>query len=75
MLAPILFVMQNEVDAFWCFVGYMDRVSGNFDFEAGGIKHQVLLQFGQGSFVIDLAQRGGLRHFVTTGHKAQGISA
>ena len=42
LLAPILFVMQNEVDAFWCFVGYMDRVSGNFDFEAGGIKHQVL---------------------------------
>ena len=58
LLAPILFVMQNEVDAFWCFVGYMDRVSGNFDFEAGGIKHQVLLQFGHGSFVIDFTQRG-----------------
>jgi hypothetical protein len=41
LLAPILYVMQNEVDAFWCFVGFMDRVSGNFDFEAGGIKHQV----------------------------------
>ena len=41
LLAPILYVMQNEVDAFWCFVGYMDRVSANFDFEAGGIKHQV----------------------------------
>ena len=69
LLAPILFVMQNEVDAFWCFVGYMDRVSGNFDFEAGGIKHQVLLQFGQGP------RKEGVRHFVTKGHKAQGISA
>lgn len=26
ILAPILLVMENEVDAFWCFVGLMDRV-------------------------------------------------
>jgi len=41
LLAPILYVMQNEVDAFWCFVGFMEKVSLNFDFEAGGIQHQV----------------------------------
>ena len=41
LLAPILYVMQNEVDAFWCFVGFLEKVSNNFDFDTGGIKHQV----------------------------------
>jgi hypothetical protein len=26
LLSPILCVMTNEVDAFWCFVGFMDKV-------------------------------------------------
>ena len=26
LLAPILYVLDNEVDAFWCFVAYMERV-------------------------------------------------
>ncbi len=26
LLSPILFLMKNEVDAFWCFVGFMDRM-------------------------------------------------
>lgn len=26
MLAPILYVVDNEVDAFWCFAGLMDRM-------------------------------------------------
>ena len=26
LLAPLIVVMENEVDAFWCFVGYMDKV-------------------------------------------------
>jgi len=43
LLAPILYVMQNEVDAFWCFVGFMEKVSANFDFDQGGMK----LQLGQ----------------------------
>lgn len=30
LLSPILFVMENEVDAFWCFVSFMDQmVSGD----------------------------------------------
>ena len=41
LLSPILFVMKNEVDAFWCFVGFMDRVASNFDFDQGGIKRQL----------------------------------
>lgn len=24
LLSPILYVMENEVDAFWCFVNFMD---------------------------------------------------
>lgn len=26
LLSPILYVLRDEVDAFWCFVGFMDRV-------------------------------------------------
>lgn len=26
ILSPILYTMTDEVDAFWCFVGFMDRV-------------------------------------------------
>lgn len=28
LLSPILVVMENEVDAFWCFAGLMERVVG-----------------------------------------------
>lgn len=26
LLSPILFLMKDEVDAFWCFVGFMNKV-------------------------------------------------
>ena len=26
LLAPLLAVMENEVDTFWCFVGFMETV-------------------------------------------------
>lgn len=26
LLSPILFVMDSEVDAFWCFVSFMDQM-------------------------------------------------
>jgi hypothetical protein len=41
LLAPILFVIDNEVDAFWCFVAYMERVNLNFELDQGGIKRQL----------------------------------
>lgn len=31
LLAPVLSVMDNEIDAFWCFVGYMDMVHKYFE--------------------------------------------
>lgn len=30
LLSPILVVMENEVDAFWCFAGLMERVVSKF---------------------------------------------
>ena len=30
MLAPILYVVDNEVDAFWCFAGLMERMVRSF---------------------------------------------
>lgn len=41
LLAPILCIMQNEQDSFWCFVGYMKRVYSNFDIDQAGMKLQL----------------------------------
>ncbi|XP_067010162.2 TBC1 domain family member 15 isoform X2 [Anabrus simplex] len=41
LLSPILCLMTNEVDAFWCFVGFMERVSRNFDLDQSGMKQQL----------------------------------
>ncbi|XP_076628663.1 TBC1 domain family member 15/17 [Colletes latitarsis] len=41
LLSPILCLMKSEVDAFWSFVGFMDKVSTNFDIDQAGIKHQL----------------------------------
>ena len=30
LLAPIMVVMNDEVDSFWCFVGYMAKIESNF---------------------------------------------
>lgn len=29
LLSPILYLLQDEVDAFWCFVGFMEKVVSN----------------------------------------------
>lgn len=41
LLAPILYVTQNEATAFWCFVGYMDMTYRNFDMDQSGMKQQL----------------------------------
>ncbi|XP_046448423.1 TBC1 domain family member 15-like [Daphnia pulex] len=41
LLAPLLFVLDDEVDAFWCFSAYMERVSLNFHLDQAGIKRQL----------------------------------
>ncbi|CAF0782574.1 unnamed protein product [Adineta ricciae] len=50
LLSPILIVMEDEVDAFWCFVGLMERMQQNFHMDQSHIKRQLgnlhtLLQF------------------------------
>ncbi|XP_057376662.1 TBC1 domain family member 15-like [Daphnia carinata] len=41
LLAPLLYVLDDEVDAFWCFVAYMERVNLNFQLDQAGIKRQL----------------------------------
>lgn len=41
-LSPLLVVMDNEVDAFWAFVGLMERVHGNFEMDQAAIKKQLM---------------------------------
>ncbi|ELU08056.1 hypothetical protein CAPTEDRAFT_181938 [Capitella teleta] len=50
LLSPILVLMENEVDAFWCFAGFMELVWHNFEMDQAGMKRQlhqlnVLLRF------------------------------
>ncbi|KAK2579535.1 hypothetical protein KPH14_010837 [Odynerus spinipes] len=41
LLSPILCLMDSEADAFWCFVGFMDKVSTNFEMDQAGMKAQL----------------------------------
>lgn len=41
LLSPILVVMENEVDAFWCFAGFMELVCHNFEMDQAGMKKQL----------------------------------
>ncbi|PVD28662.1 hypothetical protein C0Q70_11256 [Pomacea canaliculata] len=41
LLSPVLVVMENEVDAFWCFAGLMERMCHNFEMDQGGMKSQL----------------------------------
>ncbi|KAL0967243.1 hypothetical protein UPYG_G00249720 [Umbra pygmaea] len=42
LLSPILYVMENEVDAFWCFVSYMEQMHQNFEEQMQGMKTQLM---------------------------------
>ncbi|XP_018111440.1 TBC1 domain family member 15 [Xenopus laevis] len=42
LLSPVLYVMENEVDAFWCFVSYMDQMHQNFEEQMQGMKLQLV---------------------------------
>ncbi|MCJ8733270.1 hypothetical protein PDJAM_G00221320 [Pangasius djambal] len=54
LLSPILFVMENEVDAFWCFVSFMDQMHENFEEQMQGMKTQ-LIQLSTLLRLLDLA--------------------
>ncbi|KAF7645181.1 hypothetical protein LDENG_00208820 [Lucifuga dentata] len=42
LLAPILFVTQNEVESFWCLTGFMELLHQNFEESQEAMKHQLL---------------------------------
>ena len=41
LLSPILVVMENEVDAFWCFAGLMERMVGDIEDMSLVVRKQV----------------------------------
>lgn len=41
LLSPILYVMNDEVDSFWCFVALMERLGPNFDQDQNGMHSQL----------------------------------
>ncbi|XP_028175648.1 TBC1 domain family member 15 isoform X3 [Ostrinia furnacalis] len=62
ILAPLLLLMGNEVDSFWCFVGFMDKIESNFDMDQAGMKQQLqqlqaLLSFASPALAQHLAQK------------------
>uniref|UniRef100_A0A674PKU8 TBC1 domain family, member 17 n=1 Tax=Takifugu rubripes TaxID=31033 RepID=A0A674PKU8_TAKRU len=42
LLAPVLFVTQNEVESFWCLTGFMELVHQNFEESQEAMKQQLL---------------------------------
>ncbi|XP_011605983.2 TBC1 domain family member 15 [Takifugu rubripes] len=54
LLSPILYVMEHEVDAFWCFVSFMDQMHQNFEEQMQGMKTQ-LIQLSTLLRLLDLA--------------------
>ncbi|CAH8630025.1 unnamed protein product [Heterobilharzia americana] len=40
LLALILYVVKEEEDSFWCFVGLMNRLESNFDGELNAVREQ-----------------------------------
>jgi len=59
LLAPIMVIMENEVDAFWCFSGFMNKIESNFLMDQLEIKLQlanlrILLEFVDSKFSLYL---------------------
>ena len=42
LLAPIMVIMDNEVDSFWCFAGYMDKIVNNYFINVNVFKRQLM---------------------------------
>lgn len=41
LLSPILFVMEDESESFWCFVALMERLGPNFNRDQSGMHSQL----------------------------------
>ncbi len=41
LAAPLLFVMRDEAETFWCFAALMDRLEANFHTDCTGMQQQL----------------------------------
>lgn len=41
LLSPILYVMRDESESFWCFVALMERLGPNFQLDQNGMNTQL----------------------------------
>lgn len=41
LLSPILFVLEDESESFWCFVKLMERLGPNFNRDQNGMHSQL----------------------------------
>ena len=41
LLSPILYVMEDESEAFWCFAALMERMAPNFHRDQNGMQSQL----------------------------------
>jgi hypothetical protein len=41
LLSPILYVMKDESEAFWCFAALMERMAPNFHRDQNGMQAQL----------------------------------
>lgn len=41
LLSPILYVMEDESEAFWCFAALMERMAPNFHRDQNGMQAQL----------------------------------
>lgn len=44
LAAPILYVVRDEADAFWCFAALMERMQVNFQTDGNGMHAQLQVQ-------------------------------
>lgn len=42
LASPLLYIMRDEAEAFWCFAALMDRLEGNFHSDQSGMHSQLL---------------------------------
>lgn len=42
MVAPILYVMHDEAEAFWCFASLMRKLEANFHTDCRGMQSQLM---------------------------------
>lgn len=41
LLSPLLIVIENEADTFWCFVGLMNMIQQHFEFTQENMRHRI----------------------------------